>query len=167
MATPTSSNGINAHGVSVTDDFNNLKPTISQEADALKNVQDRVFKQAESVQRRQGVSRDVAPGATSGGAFGPSAPGFGADGASITAGMTSNSGEGVRAVTVKQVGYKDLKTGADYRGPSGDAARESVDEVANNGGPRGQMQGQQTQKDYKETGKAFKTFPGNSVDQND
>lgn len=78
MATPTSNNGINANRVSVTDDFNNLKPTSSQEADALKNVQDRVFRQAEGVSRRQGVNVDVPAG--SGVAFGPSAPGFGGEG---------------------------------------------------------------------------------------
>jgi len=168
MATHTSSNGITANRSTVTDDFSAQKPTSNQEADALLKVQERIFRQAEGANRRQGVNVDVVTGLTNTGKVGPSAQGFGFEGkGGITAGMTSNSGEGVRPVTVKKVDFKDLKTGADYRGPSGDAARESVDEVANNGGPREQMQGQQTQKNYKETGKAFTTFPGNPVDQND
>lgn len=164
MPTLTSSNDINAHRVSVTDDFNNLKPTSSQEANALLEVQDRVFKQAESVQRRQGVAHNIAPSATSGGAFGPSAPGFGADGASITAGMTSNSGEGIRPVTVRKVDFKDLRTGADYRTPTKDTANDSLNQAADNGGPRSAMRGQQNSRHYDESKPNFKSFPGNLTD---
>lgn len=165
MPTPTSSNGINAHRVSVTDDFNNLKPNSSQEADALKNVQDRVFAQAESVARRQGVAHDIAPGATSGGAFGPSAPGFGADGKDgITGNMTSNTGAGVRPVTVRKVDFKDLHTGADYRTPDKDTSNDSLKQAADNGGPRSAMRGQQNSKHFDESKPNFKSFPGNLTD---
>lgn len=139
-------------------DFSNLRANDNQEAQALKTVQDKVFQQAEGVNRRTGVNVDVPAG--SGGAFGPSAVGFGFDGKDgITGNMRSNSGEGVRPVTVKKVDFRDLQTGTDYRGLSGDAARASVDEVVNNGGPRTQMKGQQTQRDYEETGAAFKSTP--------
>ena len=163
MATPTSSNGINANRVSVTDDFNNLKPTSSQEAAALKNVQDRVFRQAEGVSRRQGVNVDVPAG--SGGAFGPSAPGSGDEGKDgITGNMTSNSGAGVRTVLVRKADFKDLRTGADYRTPDKNTANNSLNQAADNDGPRSAMRGQQNSRHYDESKPNFKSFPGNLTD---
>jgi len=156
MATATST-GITV-GRNVTDDFSSQRVVSSQDADALKNVETRVAAQAEGASRRSGVNSG---NEVSGGAF-EEVPAT----ASNTSGMAITDGTKV-PVSVRKVDFKDLKTGADYRGPSGDSAKASVPEIADTKGVRKQMKGQQTSKFYKEDGNVFESFPGNRVDQND
>lgn len=162
-AIPVSQSGYKYSG----DDFSSNKPTSSQEADALLKAQQRIFQQAEGSARRQGVNVVVPEGENSG-TIGPSARGVGHDGADgITGNMAITPNSAVRAVTVRKVDQVNLITGQDFRAGSKDAANDSLNESADNGGPREQMRGQQTQKNWKEDGKSFRSFPGNVVDEND
>jgi hypothetical protein len=74
---------------------------------------------------------------------------------------TINSGfacsASVLPITVKKTDFKDLKTGADYRPGSPDTVKSSMDQIADNGGPRSQMKGQRNSKNYSENGKAFRS----------
>jgi hypothetical protein len=74
---------------------------------------------------------------------------------SLTSGFSV--GASVIPVVVKQTGFKDLKSGADHRGGSPDTVKASIDQIANNGGPRSQMKGQRNSKNYNENGKAFRS----------
>jgi hypothetical protein len=64
-------------------------------------------------------------------------------------------------ITVGPIRPVDRKTiTGSYPGDSrssGDTAKASMDAIANNGGPREQMKGQQDSRNYNENGKAFKS----------
>jgi hypothetical protein len=64
----------------------------------------------------------------------------------------------VGPITVKPVDRRTLQ--GSYPGDSrvsGDTAKNAVDQIANTGGPRTQMRGQQDSRNYNESGAAFKS----------
>jgi hypothetical protein len=54
----------------------------------------------------------------------------------LSTGMQAKQNTAVRAVVVRQTGYKNLKTGEDFRCPSKDSAEQSLKEISSDPGPR-------------------------------